>query len=585
MGLFHVKGRGRRRSLLIPTLLLAISLLNLQGFSQASAAPVDQVINPTIIGIDADEIANPMRGQYEWLEQAPQPDGWPVTDIYWRDQLQWARDLEKSPGVYDFSTLEAGLQEAQSRGGRLGFRIMSLCPSCGENLTPSWVPRAADDRPDWNSEGYLSAWENLNAAIGAQYDGDPRLLWVDIAGYGPWGEWYADPADPQVLTDESANRIIDAVTNAFPTTFKLMNVNNPEKYVAHAYAAGNTVGSRTDCFGTPEDILSWVYTPGISANRWQVAPTVVEWCPTAAGFQPGLDQVQLHHVSMLSSSNFSGRVSDRTPEEQEFFKLANKLAGYRYAVKQITLPSVVDAGETVTIPLQWNNAGVAPTYEDWNAQLVLRNGSGDEVASLPLGNLKLKFSGDFLENPTVTIPSGLFSGTYSVGVRVVDPKAYSVPLKLANVGRTATGEYPLASLEIVGTQQVTTSTTAPVPVPGGPGGPGGTGGPGATPPVGVPGPTGIPGSSGSSGSPGSPGADRGFVPATPPTAGKPGAGSGSGDASPATNTSPRTLARTGMDTVDQVLFGANLVLGGFALLWIAHALAPRRNPMLRRRAR
>ena len=68
----------------------------------AQMKPKTLVLRAKPIPLSAPEIANPMRGQYEWLGAAAQPQAWPVRDVYYRDQVAWKR-IEPSPGVYDFS--------------------------------------------------------------------------------------------------------------------------------------------------------------------------------------------------------------------------------------------------------------------------------------------------------------------------------------------------------------------------------------------------------------------------------------------------------------------------------------------------
>ncbi len=404
------------------------------------------------IPLSAAEIPNPMRGQYEWLGIPSVPSGWPTMDVYYRDQFQWAKQGERQPGVYDFSAIEQGLAEAKKRGGRLGFRVMSYCPGAGDNLTPSWVPRLANGVPDWNSEGYLQAWEKLNAALGKRFNQDPRLGFVDIAGFGSCGEWYNPPENGPDITLPNAKRIIRAVVNAFPDTFTIMNVNNLEERVAYAYSLSRKVGSRHDCFGLPDDLFSATFAAPSSFDRWKVAPSIVEWCGRDGGGDQqanGLAQTRAHHVSMLSSGNFPTSWAQMTPAQRVAFTTANKLAGYRYSISALTLPQHLQPGQTITVSSRWTNTGVAPTYDTWQPQLLLLRPDHSVALRAVLGvDLRLLFTGSTTHSDRVSVPQ-LAAGQYQVALQVVDPQGYFAPLRLATQGRTPAGAYPLGMVTVV----------------------------------------------------------------------------------------------------------------------------------------
>ncbi len=416
-----------------------------------SGSPI--TFRPTVIPLSAPEIPNPGRGMYSWIGVTPEPAGWPVSDVYWRDQLNWKNDLERSPGVYDFSKVDAGLAEAAARGGRFGFRIMPLCPGCGDNLTPSWVPRQASGVPDWNNEGYLKAWENLNAALGRHLANDPRFGFIDVSGYGACGEWYMPDDEPVRITSENAQRLIRATMNNYPNAFKIMNVNNAEEWVSYAYSFGNSVGSRTDCFGLPGDLLTWRYAAPSSFDRWKVAPTMVEWCGVDDGtneFANGLSQVQTHHVSLLSSGNYAVKYANMTAEQKQQFEMTNKLAGYRYRVDSLTMPATLQNGSAFTVASTWENAGVIHSYDTWRPEIHLQRADGTSVWSAPLNvDLKLLDQGTKAYSGSLTV-SGVANGSYQAVVKVVDPKGYFAPMRLAQEGRKSDGSYLLGTVNVGG---------------------------------------------------------------------------------------------------------------------------------------
>ena len=185
------------RSTVVPALALALAIAALT----APAPPIGETVSasakgskagtrtvtfrPRTIQVESAEVPNSFRGQYAWLGGEAKPAGWPISDVYFRDQLPWGR-IEPTPGAYKLDAFEWGLTTAQERGGRFGFRVLAYCPGCWfDDATPSFVPmQPGTDVPDWNSEAFLAGWERLMAELGRRYDDDPRMGWVDVGGYG-----------------------------------------------------------------------------------------------------------------------------------------------------------------------------------------------------------------------------------------------------------------------------------------------------------------------------------------------------------------------------------------------------------------
>ena len=201
----------RRAVALVALVLPALLVAALLGTSTADAATSTTVtFAPTQIAYTEPEIANTLRGQYAWLGQEPQPGSYKTLDTYYRDQVMWSR-IEPTRGTYDWSWFDQGLADAGARGGKFGFRVMAWCPYCWRDATPSWLPKQAGTTiPDWNSPTFLNAWDDLMKALADRYANDPRLGYVDIGGYGKYGEWHTD-GEGANGTPASIGRIIRSV--------------------------------------------------------------------------------------------------------------------------------------------------------------------------------------------------------------------------------------------------------------------------------------------------------------------------------------------------------------------------------------
>lgn len=109
----------------------------------------------------------------------------------------WAA-LEPTPGVFDWSPIDADLATWAGHGKKLGIRAYTSIP--GQSFTPGWVYAAgvpAVAWPDgsvlpvyWNAT-YLAAWRSFVLALAERYDGDPTVAWIQ-AGVGIYGETKVD---------------------------------------------------------------------------------------------------------------------------------------------------------------------------------------------------------------------------------------------------------------------------------------------------------------------------------------------------------------------------------------------------------
>lgn len=443
---FHA---ARKLGLALAAVAAAIPAVLATGSAQAvvgQAVTASTTSQATTQLPDTQEVYNPGRGMYEWLEQAALIPTWSMPDIYWRDQLQWGSQIERTPGIYDFTQIEKGLAAAAARQGKFHLRIMPYCPGCGGNLTPAYVPRQANGVADWNSEGYLSAYERLFRAIGAKYNKDPRLGFIDIGAYGPFGEWVCDNTCGTEITDANAMRVARAAADALPDKFVLMNF---DRYASMATSYSPRIGVRFDCVGGLSSNVSLNWYPEPMRSVWKHAPVVGEWCnwgqttPTQ-----GMTDVQNLHLSLISSGNYPRTYGAMSAQERADLAKTYIATGYRNAVTGSSFPSSAKAGSTFNVTTTWTNTGVAPTYDNWRPEIRLLDSSGKAVASFPI-NLELKnlLPGTMSATTSVTIPSTL-RGTYTLAVAVVDKEAYLKPMGLANTGRDAAGNYPLGTISL-----------------------------------------------------------------------------------------------------------------------------------------
>lgn len=443
---------------IVPALALALAIAAL---IKAPAPPIGDLVSasasgekhtrlitfrPRTIPAESSEVPNSLRGQYSWLGQEAQPDGWPISDVYYRDQLPWGR-IEPAVGVYDLDWFERGLEAAQQHGGRFGFRVLAYCPGCWfDDATPRFVPvQPGTDIPDWNSPEFLTGWERLMNELGSRYDNDPRMGWVDVGGYGSYGEWHVSSG--REITDANAARVVAAVLKAFPSTHVVINAMTP-RFVLQALKASPRLGLRVDCLGE-HDMFSTLATSAEMQERWKTAPVLSEWCGTyTTSTTLGAEQVQQYHISTTSTGNLKVGFEQMSAGQQKGFLDAARFAGYRYEVRRAVVPAKVDRNARFTVMSRWRNAGSAPTYDDWDVVLRVRDKAGRLVATKALDvDLAKLLPGRSTYRSRVRL-RGVKPGRYSLSVAVTDPSGYLAPMNLALRGRSADGDYRVGKVRV-----------------------------------------------------------------------------------------------------------------------------------------
>ena len=241
---------------MFPLLLMVLSFFN----------PVaGQVSNFTFnsIPFSDPDIVSPFRGAERWHSSSPsqminhptEAAMIPPMDIYHRSSLAWD-ELESAQGVYTWGYFDQIFNDAIANKQKISFGIMTQNPGRTDgpfaggaymsyplylhnlmqaegSTSRDWI--SSEDAfwvPNYNSPNYLGRFEALLNAIAdhinrSSYNGvsyRDALGYVDIRGYGSWGEWHMVAAASSINDYPSGRRplaaslirIINAHINAFP---------------------------------------------------------------------------------------------------------------------------------------------------------------------------------------------------------------------------------------------------------------------------------------------------------------------------------------------------------------------------------
>jgi hypothetical protein len=438
---------------------------------------------PPQISRDSTELANPLRGQYIWHGQNPVPWDWPAVDRYAR--FEWAQ-IEGQRGKFDWSAIDHELSLAKNAKARFGLRIMPMSQGWSgfrwktyhtslpgdflDSVNPLIAKTPGDSAtyaiPDWNHPHYMTRLRELLTALANRYGKDPHFAYLDISGYGNWGEFHLwpfsqkggayDTSVQRPMSQANIKQLIDLHAELFPNKILILN---QEQVFATTYALELTqkntalIGFRVDCLGS-DNLAGGQYamdrSPG-GRDHWKKAPLFSEWCQYNLGtsgknlFTQGLEQVRTFHFSTLSSGNFANDPS--TPEEIAAFRAANAEAGYRISIDSIWVHRSPQQAQKVIIRAKWRNQNVAPTYLKWHVQWSLNSQANESPGSEKRSQFDLRqlLPGDGLWSSD-TLEISNTESALKLYVQIQDSEGVSPPMHLSNLGRDSLGRYLLAEI-------------------------------------------------------------------------------------------------------------------------------------------
>ncbi len=444
------------------TTLLAIVLGLLVGTQAPDQVPAADPVHVTFEEID-DVLPNPFKGFAPWTgaETPVYPKMLEKATVPWRL-------VEPEEGKIDWDFIERDWP-SMDNGARAGLRIAAAYPGGEEPDLPQWLvdkgipmhPYEIDGKPglapDWDDPRFLEAHQRLISALGARYDGDPRLAWLDIGSYGFWGEWHVFENQHLAGTEDTKRQILEHYFEAFPTTPMVIAFDDD---FATQYVLDNGGGIRNDCLGR-ESSNQWYresmrrVDPTILDEVWKRAVITGEFCGggrgavigTTEGFDVTLAFVKETHWSWIGPAG--GAIEPVDEQHRANLDLLMKTLGYRFVIRNATHPASAPRGDSWPIELSVENVGVAPFYFDWQVDLLFEHDDSGTTHIIPVDvDIRDWLPGTHQASLVAELPESMEAGTYSIRLGIIDPKTGKPGIYFANTGRHSDGRYQLSKLEV-----------------------------------------------------------------------------------------------------------------------------------------
>jgi hypothetical protein len=438
---------------------------------------------------------NPLKGWVAYSADWAQYN-MPVTMIH---QYQTWRALEPVEGQYRWSEWEQSWDNANGTGKHVVMRVYLDYPSLPIG-TPQWtIDRGVAMRPytdhggglspDYNDERLLAAMERFIAALGARYDTNPRIAFVQAGFLGFWGEWHCWPRTPELYASPATEaRVLTALRNAFPNKQVVARRGNVPD------GGGNWLGYHddffpedTDCWTTTEPCTpfnSWYFVPLLrssgKAEAWRTrliggemvpdaAPRLLsdvpfsELTPVPAGttnWQLTLEMTRRARFSWMGPyapvlHNPANVGMDPNLYRARCEQLVREM-GYEFRLTRIQI-GTAQRSRPLRVRLEGVNQGLAPIAYSWPVEVALlsttapaqvvqrwtvpvniRNWMPGDTPGTP-GSFTIDHTG-----PSMTAPAG----TYAVAVGIIDPWTQRPRVRFANSLANTDGWVVLGTIQI-----------------------------------------------------------------------------------------------------------------------------------------
>jgi len=436
-----------------------------RGFMKQSSIFVDQPLDPSkiIAKMPSDTVV----WIYFHLDNYRDPrDGKGVTLTNYQGKL-----LEPIGSGKGLDTVNNAFAEARKKGLKLVIRFLYLgYPGLGSTQDPAQMePDAPLDLVrghinqlspfmqqnkdvivavqtgfvgywgEWHSSKYLGSLANRKAVTDALLAAVPKDRMVQIRYPRYTQLWYGGP-----LTDSNAFNQSDLARMALHDDAFLKDDTDDGTFKSNTggvkitnYCDGYP-GGEIACWRNFFNSQSRFVAVGGEAGTHSSTPSQFALCPNA------LIQLSNMHFSFLNNG-YAKVVLDSWVAQGCMPEIRRRL-GYRYELKEATLPTSVKAGSVLNLNVTLKNVGFANMFNPRPIFLVLLGGNRFEIPLSGVDPRRWARGADSTISQSVSIPSNVAPGTYKLGLWLPDAAgnlrnnpAYSVRFANTNVWDASLG--------------------------------------------------------------------------------------------------------------------------------------------------
>lgn len=451
--------------------LLSCQKDDLQSFSSTNQNYIKQNISSVLadtsnmVSVNLEEsfglLLNKGKGFVKYYDLEEQYNGI-ITTKYIR--YDWS-DIQPLEGSYNWNWIDSEIAECKAKGKKFAFGVMCAntnrsiaTPDKGKYVTPKWVFNAgAKSRtinatywetgqtikqiiPVWTDAVFLSKLQQFIAALGARYNGNPDIAFIDIRDYGNWGEQHLyELGGVNITSTQLKTMFIEPYKNAFPNT-QLINPWGETFYNdTYEWAVNNEIGMRSDGI--------FKYSNGSETTRaHQKAPSVFEYTAnyewlTAENYWNTDTLLKYIEIGKPSYIQFDTQMYQAN--QALYTTIANRV-GYHFVLKNVKFSDTLKTNQNFNVETSILNKGVTNIYEKCELAIALLDINGNVVQKRLLANAKpATWNSDqiTIEASSVNFNS-IPAGNYKLAIGLfADINDVKPTFNFANTNKTANNWY------------------------------------------------------------------------------------------------------------------------------------------------
>ena len=389
------------------------------------------------------------------------------------ERWDWSA-IEPAEGVYNWTVVDSAISGWAAAGRKIALGFMSTdCNYNNSQPTPAWVFQPGTNATtgsvyhngavamsmadpcgstnaivipaSWDDTNYLGRLHEFIAALGARYDGNTNIAYLDLRDYGLWGEGWGGLG---TTTNLSAGDLLTNYYLPYVQYFPNTQLLSDAWYGSAGTALVNRgAGARTDgiCSGSGNgsfDLMAYPYHPSVM-EYWGLSTNV---------YRAGPENELMIYIAAGRPTYLQFNGDGLYPTLTNFYNLAANSLGYHFFLQQATVPKVIQTATPFTLNWSWFNDGVAPLFQPAKVALALLDSGSNVVqkqwlsGSNPQGWLPGVSTSELFTNINFT---GVSANSYKLAVGLfAKTNDVNPTYRLAQQGRTTNGWYVLAGVSV-----------------------------------------------------------------------------------------------------------------------------------------
>ena len=427
--------------------------------------------NIEVTGYTDEVLMNPGKGFTSMYESIDADCINLISTMYYR--FDW-EEIETADGVYNWNIIDYYINMAKKRNKKIAFGVMNASTSANSAyVTPKWVfDKGAQYTittneygneqfvPVWDDPIYLEEMNQFIQALGERYDGNENIAFIDIRGYGNWGEQhnYKDGLEEnQIGSYISAEQLkelyIEPYMESFPNTLLVNPWGIREYDDIYKWAIDNGVSVRRD--GIMEYDNQYVRGQEVFEYAVGKLPTMFEY---HANFR---NKIEDPNVTDLNMEYLWQYILDWKPtyiemlpelyqKEPEWVeRIANKV-GYYFKYTGGEYENNITNSENTTIKIDFLNDGVAPLYEPCTVYMGILDKNNNLVKKIKTNIDAKQWMPNETKQENISISySGIKNGQYKLAIGLFLNEDDDNPTYLiANTGKTDENWYTIGNVTV-----------------------------------------------------------------------------------------------------------------------------------------